>query len=109
MAAKKYSFRLLRLMRATLITVLLAVIPAVLIVWTYAPDSVMLVLAVGAGLLLAVRVGFHVWPCPRCGKPFCRGSAWGGQNMFARQCVHCGLREHEIDEEIHLNLSGKPE
>ena len=29
------------------------------------------------------------WPCPRCGKAF----FWAGthRNMFAAECVHCGL------------------
>jgi hypothetical protein len=39
---------------------------------------------VGAGV-----IGAGMFECPRCGKPFF--FSWSWKNLFASQCVHCGL------------------
>ncbi len=104
-----YSFWVLKTLRAILLIALLGVIPAVILVWPRAPRAVPYVLATAIGGLLIARIGFQVWRCPSCRKPFCRTSGWTGPNMFTRQCVHCGLRDRPTGEETRLNLTGKPE
>ena len=37
------------------------------------------------------------WRCPRCSKPFLMPNVLVG-NVFARQCVHCGLSMADVQE-----------
>lgn len=55
----------------------------------------------GGGLLAGLVVfGFRAspmeWPCPRCGRPFCRDGfiSW----PFTDRCLHCGLWEYAPDD-----------
>ena len=41
-------------------------------------------------ILTMFRISY--WPCPRCGKPFCKKSEWDRSWIYVGQCVHCGLR-----------------
>lgn len=44
-------------------------------------------------LFIIISSNRVVWfPCPRCGKRFF--AKWWYHNMFARRCVHCGLRKY---------------
>jgi hypothetical protein len=35
------------------------------------------------------------WSCPRCGNRF-SATWWYNKSIFARKCVHCGLRKFEV-------------
>ncbi|MEP6671004.1 MAG: hypothetical protein ABJF10_17725 [Chthoniobacter sp.] len=49
-------------------------------------------------LAFAISGNYAVaWRCPRCGKPFFRGSWY--TNSWARRCVHCQLPKWSCDPE----------
>jgi hypothetical protein len=95
MAEHSSKLQFVHLLRATLITLIAALVPCVLLVAFLAPRYLVIVLGCFVAGLLLVRVAYHVWPCPRCGNPFFRGGTWAGPNMFTKRCMHCGLSEAE--------------
>ena len=49
-------------------------------------------------LLSLVFVAFRTaeWPCPVCGKPFCRKTVLTRVELYAQRCVHCGLKRPNL-------------
>ncbi len=68
-----------------------ALVPSILLAAFFARGYLVWVMGIFVTGLLLVRLGFQLWPCPRCGKPFFRSSTWAGPNMFTKRCMHCGL------------------
>lgn len=70
-----------------------------LVYWLYLffelPNAAMIIL-VGPWLVFALIAGFSYafWKCPRCEKLF--HMSWYS-NMFARKCLHCGLRKADME------------
>ncbi|HEY3927718.1 MAG TPA: hypothetical protein VGL89_05055 [Candidatus Koribacter sp.] len=82
-----------KFLRGALITLMAALVPCVLIAAFFARAYLVYVIAIFVAGLLIVRLGFQLWPCPRCGKPYFRSSTWAGPNMFTKRCMHCQLAE----------------
>jgi hypothetical protein len=59
---------------------------------TFTPGFVVACFWMGLFVLTGCRV--QLWPCPRCGKWF-SSTGWYTYGLFARKCVHCGLRKFE--------------
>lgn len=95
MAEPTSKLQFVRFLRGTLLTLMIALVPCVLLAAFFARQSLIYVMGVFVTGLLLVRVAYHVWPCPRCSKPFFRGGTWAGPNMFTRRCMHCQLSEAE--------------
>jgi len=89
------SLRFLHILRGTLVTLMIALVPCVLLAALFARMYMVWVMGVFVAGLLVVRFAFQLWPCPRCGKPFFRAGTWAGPNMFTKRCMHCGLSEAE--------------
>ena len=87
--------RFVRVLRGTLITLMIALLPCVLLIAYVAQRYLIWVLGVFVAGLLIVRFAFQLWPCPRCGKPFFRSGTWAGPNMFTKRCMHCRFSEAE--------------
>jgi hypothetical protein len=87
--------RFMHMLRGTLITLMAGLVPCVLLVAFFAPRYLIWALGSFVAGLLIMRMGFQMWPCPRCGKPFFRSGTWAGPNMFTKRCMHCGLSEDE--------------
>lgn len=83
--------RMVKILRTALITLMIALVPCVLLAAFFAPRYLVWVMGIFAGGLLLVRLAFHLWPCPRCSRPFFRAGTWAGPNMFTKRCTHCGL------------------
>ena len=56
-------------------------------IWAFALWLVSLV-------LLLVRISY--WPCPACGKAFCRKNDFDRAWIYEKQCVHCGLKRPRL-------------
>jgi hypothetical protein len=82
---------IVRVLRAALVALMVALVPCILLAALFARQHLVWVIGVFVGGLLLVRIAFQVFPCPRCGKPFFRAGTWAGPNMFTKRCVHCGL------------------
>jgi hypothetical protein len=108
MAELSSNLRFVKLLRGTLITLMAALVPCVLLAAFFAPRYLIWVMGVFVAGLLLVRVGFQLWPCPRCGKPFFRAGTWAGPNMFTKRCTHCGLHDAE-DDAPSIFEANKPE
>lgn len=87
------SLGFVHVLRGALITLMVGLVPCVLLAAFVAPRYLVWVMGVFVAGLLVVRFAFHLWSCPRCGKPFFRSGSWSGPNMFTKRCVHCGLSE----------------
>ncbi len=85
--------RFVHLLRGTLVGLMAALVPSVLLAAFLAPRYLVHVMGIFVAGLLLTRLGFQLWPCPRCGKPFFRSGTWAGPNMFTKRCMHCGLCE----------------
>jgi hypothetical protein len=95
MAEPSPKLQFVRALCATLVGLMLALVPCMLLAAFFARAYLIWVMGFFVTGLLLVRVAYHVWPCPRCSKPFFRGGTWAGPNMFTRRCMHCGLSETE--------------
>src|SRR3569833_11101 len=95
MAESSPNLRFVRVLRATLVGLMLALVPSMLLAAFFARAYLIWVMGIFVTGLLLVRVAYHVWPCPHCGKPFFRGGTWAGPNIFTRRCMHCRLSEAE--------------
>jgi hypothetical protein len=82
-----------KLLRTALVGLMIALVPCVLLAALFAPRFIVWVMGVFVAGLVVVRFAFQLWQCPGCGKPFFRGGAWAGPNMFTKRCMHCGLSE----------------
>ncbi len=108
MAEPSSNLRFVHILRGTLITLMAALVPAVLLTAFLAQRYLIWVLGVFVAGLLITRLGFQMWPCPRCGKPFFRSGTWAGPNMFTKRCMHCQLAEAE-DAIPSITEANKPE
>jgi hypothetical protein len=84
-----------KLLRTALVALMIALVPCVLLAALFAPRSIVWVMGIFVAGLVVVRFAFQLWQCPRCSKPFFRGSTWAGPNMFTKRCMHCGLSDVE--------------
>lgn len=91
MAESSSKLPIVKLLRGSLITLMAALVPCVLLAAFFARQFLVIVIGVFVVGLLVVRVAFQLWPCPQCGKPFFRAGTWAGPNMFTKRCMHCGL------------------
>ena len=66
------------------------------------PDNIGMMIALCWMIAFAIA-GFRLslFRCPRCGEPFF--STWWYGNLFARQCVHCGLPKWAGTNETNSN------
>ena len=100
--------RIIHLLRVSLILLMAALVPCMLLAAFFARAYLVWVMGIFVAGLLLVRLGFQVWLCPRCGKPFFRAGTWSGPNMFTRRCLHCGLTTEE-EETPSITGANKPE
>jgi hypothetical protein len=87
--------KIVRILRSALIFLMVALVPCILLAALLVRQHLIWVIGVFAVGLLLVRIAFHIFPCPQCGKPFFRAGSFAGPNMFAKRCVHCGLGDAE--------------
>lgn len=102
------TLRFMHILRGSLLGLMAALVPCVLLAAFFARRYLVWVMAVFVVGLLLVRLGFQLWPCPRCGKPFFRSGTWAGPNMFTRRCMHCQFSEEE-DAIPSITGANKPE
>lgn len=100
--------RIVHLLRGGLIVLMAALVPCVLLAAFFARSYLVWVMGVFVAGLLLIRLGFQLYPCPRCHKPFFRSGTWAGPNMFTKRCVNCGLGEPE-DETPSITGANKAE
>jgi hypothetical protein len=58
------------------------------------PGSGVLAMIAWIALFVFARHRVRMWPCPRCGRPFCVGRL---PHPFAQSCVHCALPKGSVD------------
>ncbi len=87
--------RVVHLLRSSLVVLMATLVPCILLAAFFARAYLAWVMGIFVAGLLLVRLGFQLYPCPRCGKPFFRSSTWAGPNMFTKRCVNCGLSKPE--------------
>lgn len=102
------NLRIVHLLRGALIILMAALVPCVLLAAFFARAYLVWVMGFFVAGLLLVRLGFQLWACPRCGKPFFRSGTWAGPNMFTKRCMHCGLGDPE-DTAPSIIEANKPE